>query len=84
MADNYSGIANKADPGSRHFAITPSDTVDMAIVPRCIYCNAAGTVQVQDKFGTTLAYAMSAGQILPFRGTRILATGTTATVYGWE
>jgi hypothetical protein len=24
------------------------------------------------------------GQVLPFRAVKVLATGTTATVYGWD
>ena len=32
-----------------------------------------------DASGTTVTYALSAGAVLPFRPTRVLATGTTAT-----
>lgn len=73
-----------ADPASRHFAITPSDTEDLAVRPCAIYCNVAGNAVIRDEDGTDLTYALVVGQILPFRGVRILATGTTATLFGWD
>lgn len=72
-----------SDPGVRHFQIVPSNDVDMAVKPRAIYCQADGVAVVRDSLGVDLPYAMVAGQVLPFRGVRILATGTTGTFYGW-
>ena len=69
-------------PADRHFAIVPSDTVDLAIIPRALFCQAAGTVVIRDADGTDLPYTLAQGQILPFRGRRILATGTSGTFYG--
>jgi hypothetical protein len=51
-------------------------------MPRSIYCEAAGTITVQDLDGTSLTYTLVQGQILPFRARKI--TAATATVYGWE
>lgn len=71
-------------PATRHYTITPSDTVDLPRRPRILYCMAAGNVAVQDAYGTVITYAMEPKERLEFRGTRIRATGTTAVVIGWE
>jgi hypothetical protein len=73
-----------ADPAVRHHAITPNDSADLAVRPRALYCTAAGDVVVRDQAGNDITYPMLAGQVLPFRAVRVLATGTTATVVGWE
>lgn len=83
MADRFQNVANKVNPADTHFAIVPSDTVDLNFVPRAIYCQADGTAQVMDDQGTVLPYAMTQGMILPIRAKRILSTGTTGTFYGW-
>lgn len=80
FADRQVGLS---DVASRHVAITPSNGADIASRPRSLYCEAGGTVVIRDEAGVDLTYTLAQGQILPFRGTRILATGTTATVYGW-
>lgn len=68
--------------GAVHFAITPDDGNDLSVRPRYLWCNSAGTVMLRDQLGTDLSYMVSAGQVLPFSPVRVLATGTTATVYG--
>jgi hypothetical protein len=83
MADRFANIADKTNPADVHFAITPSDSVALAFIPRAIYCATGGTAQVVDAAGTVLPYVMNAGDILPFRGVRINATSTTGTYYGW-
>jgi len=84
MADQFETIFVGLDaPASVHFAITPSNSVNLATVPRAIFCQVGGTVVIRDKAGTNLSYTLTAGAILPFRGVRILATGTTGTYYGW-
>ncbi len=84
MSDAFASYARGiADPGARHFAIVPSDSADLANRPRSIYCQVAGTIVIRDEAGTDLPYAMTEGQILPFRGVRVLATGTGGTFYGW-
>lgn len=85
MADIFSSMPVEAQsaPGSRHFAIAPSDDTNFAQPPRAIYCEEAGTAQVVDGAETVLPYTMTAGQILPFRGVRVNATDTTGTFYGW-
>lgn len=85
MADNFSQVAKSMEsPATRHFTITPSDTVDMTNRPRALYCTIGGNVAVRDELGVVITYPVLAGQVLAFRGTRIMATNTTATVVGWE
>jgi hypothetical protein len=83
MTDCFANVANRTNPGDRHFEIAPSDSQDMGIMPRAIYCAEDGTAQVVDAAGTVLPYAMAAGTWLPFRGVRINATGTSGRFYGW-
>ena len=70
-------------PAANHFAITPDDGADLPRAARVIYCHSAGDVALCDAAGTTLTYTLVQGQILPVAAVRVLATGTTATVYGW-
>jgi hypothetical protein len=84
MTDTFANFTpGLSDVASRHFAITPSDTTNLAIVPRALFCSAAGNAVIRDEGGVDITYPLSEGQILPFRGVRILSTGTTATVVGW-
>lgn len=85
MTDNfaYDGVREMA-PARVHFAITPSDTVDLAQPARSVYCNVAGTAVLRDGAGTNISYTLSVGQVLPLEVVRVLATGTTATVIGWR
>lgn len=68
--------------GQRHFEIVPSDTEDMPIRPRAIFCAEDGTAVIRDEGGIDLPYPLTAGMTLAFRGVRVLATGTTGTFYG--
>lgn len=71
-------------PALQHMAITPSDTQDLASRPRVIYCAEAGRAVLRDLAGTELGYDLVKGQILPLSVVRVLATGTTAVLYGWS
>jgi len=85
MPDHFASHAKGLEaPADRHYAIVPSDGADLPRVPRSVYCAAAGTAVLRDHQGTDLSYTLVAGQILPVRPVRVLATGTTATLYGWE
>lgn len=66
----------------RHFLIVPSDTEDLPIRPKALFCEDAGTVMIRDEGGVDLPYSMNFGDILPFRPVRVLATGTDGTFYG--
>ncbi|TNC73704.1 spike base protein, RCAP_Rcc01079 family [Rubellimicrobium roseum] len=85
MSDNFQNHQRGLEsPADRHQAITPSDTAPVVPRPRALWCQTAGDLAIEDRDGTRLTYAVAAGQILPFRAVRVLATGTTATVYGWD
>jgi hypothetical protein len=71
-------------PADVHYAITPDDNNDLPFKPRAIFCTASGNLAVRDGAGTDVIYPLLVGQILQFRAQRILSTGTTATVVGWE
>jgi hypothetical protein len=85
MTDSFQGHQRSLEgPGDRHQAITPSDSATLSPRPRALFCQAAGEVAVEDRQGVVLTYTLAAGQILPFRAVRVRATGTTATVFGWD
>lgn len=71
------------DPANRHFAITPADGVDLAVIPRALYCSTAGTLSLRDAANAIVQYNVAAGQVLAFRPVGVEATGTSATVIGW-
>lgn len=81
--DQFANSGNKVNPADRHFAIVPSDSTDLAIIPRAIYCQADGTIVVRDAAGVDLPYTMLSGQVLVMRPARVLSTGTSGTFYGW-
>ena len=84
--DRYgSNATGLTSPATRHFSITPSDTLDLAIRPRALRFNTTGTVVVQDALGTQITYNVAAGEVLPIRPARVMETGTTATgIVGWD
>ena len=85
MADNFQSHPPGLDsPARRHYAISPSDTVDLLQLPRALRVLTSGNLALRDELGTVITYAVTAGEILPFRAMRVMATGTTATVVGWE
>lgn len=69
-----------SDPADNQFAITPSDTVDMAFVARGIYVGVTGDIAIVTKDDSVVTYKNCVqGSILPVRAKRINATNTTAT-----
>ncbi len=85
MSDNFQNHQRGLEsPADRHTAITPSDTSPVLPRPRALWCQTAGNLAIEDSAGNVLTYAVAAGQIIPFRAVRIRATGTTATVIGWD
>lgn len=84
MTDPFVGNAvGLSSPATRHFAITPDDDTDLAILPRAIFCAASGTAVLRDGGGQDITYNLTIGDVVPFRPSRVLATGTTATLVGW-
>lgn len=66
-------------PASRLVAITPSDTVDLALTSRALNVAAAGTVRLSTLGGDVVTVFVAAGTAFPVRAVRIWQTGTTAT-----
>lgn len=80
MADKYlaDGVMSSARDA---LAITPSDSTDLADIPKAVYVGAAGNLVctlVDDTTSVTFV-GVQAGSILPIRPKRVLSTGTTAT-----
>lgn len=67
-------------PAENAAAITPSDSTDLPVVVRALYCIGTGSVVVTMRGGgAAVTLPMVAGAPLPVRVTRVWATGTTAT-----
>ena len=83
--DEFQSLAKGlSSPATKHFAIQPSDTADLPMLPRVVFCQTEGTIMIRDSEGVDLPYTMLAGDRLDFRGVRVLSTGTTGTYYGWS
>jgi uncharacterized lipoprotein NlpE involved in copper resistance len=82
VEDKFKGAAQKSNIAFGDLAetITPHDINVLTKAYKYIAAGAtAGTVRCIDRAGTTTDWYLQAGQPLPFRPHRILATGTTAT-----
>lgn len=75
----FRGGLDPQDPASRWFPITPSDTVDLAEIPKEIYVGGAGNITALGFDGVSGTFAVTAGQILRIRPARVMAAGTSAT-----
>lgn len=83
MPDAFDNHPNSLEsPFTRHFLITPDNSVNMTDRPRAIRCNVAGTAVLVDEAGTALSYTLAVGEVISGRIVRVNATGTTATLYG--
>ncbi len=61
-------------------AISPSDTIDLTVLPRAVYVGLTGHVSVRMPGGQVIVFQNAqAGSFLPIRAQGINATGTTAT-----
>lgn len=84
MSDPFAHFSRGLEsPAAQHALLVASNSADLAVRPRVVYCAAAGTAVLRDQAGRDLSYALEAGQILPLSPVRLLATGTSATLYGW-
>jgi hypothetical protein len=81
MVDNFATYGDGLDaPAHSAFAVTPSDTADLAIDTRAIYVGVSGNITVNMVGSGTVTFTgVPQGTILPIRASRIYATGTTAT-----
>jgi hypothetical protein len=81
MTDYRFGYNDSQKPHRDGFAITPSDTVDLPYTASSIWVGGVGNVTLVTPYGTALTFtAVPAGTLLPFCATRVMATGTTATL----
>jgi hypothetical protein len=82
MTDAFSSYTpGLTSPGTRAFAITPSDTEDLPHVTRAIYIGGSGNIVAVTQGGDEVTFAsVFAGSILPVRIKRVKNTGTTATL----
>ncbi len=79
MAD-YLGQNSSTTPAYGGFAVTPSDSADLAALTRGLYVGVSGNVKVDMEDGTTLTFVgLAAGMIHPLRVKRVYSTLTTAT-----
>lgn len=66
-------------PAAHAFAVTPSDSTDVAETTRALYVGIGGAVAAVMASGASVTFgAVASGTVLPVRVTRVLATGTTA------
>lgn len=73
-------MTTQVNPANGAFAITPSNTNDLARVTRGIYVGGTGNLKVDMDDGTTVTFtSIAAGVIHPIKAQRVYATGTTAT-----
>jgi len=80
QSDNFNGMTSITAPAQHAVAITPSDTVNFAVVCRGIYVGGTGDVVVFMKGGEVTTFAqVPAGTTLPLRARRVNSTNTTAT-----
>ena len=73
-------MAQNAGPAMDGFAITPSDSTNMAAICRAIYVGVAGDVVLVTSQSTVLTFKnCPAGLIIPIAAIRVNNTNTTAT-----
>jgi hypothetical protein len=79
MPDPFKGFAKINSAPDSWYVVVPSNTVDLPTVPRALFFKAAGNVVLSGSDGVDITLAVTAGQRLDLRPTRIKATGTTVT-----
>ncbi|MEQ3625996.1 MAG: hypothetical protein ABNH26_08815 [Celeribacter sp.] len=85
MADRFENYGvGTTSPATRQYAITPTDGVDLDPRPRALFVLTDGDLVIRDELDAEITYPVTAGSLLPFRAVGIEATGTTATVAGWD
>lgn len=72
----------KTSPVNNHASVTPSDAEDLPVRPRALYILTDGNLAVRMN-GVNIVYPVFAGQVMPVRAERVLATDTTATCVAW-
>lgn len=81
MSDEFQAMSQSAlTPSENAFAITPSDTLPLPVVPKYLYVGIAGRVVLQTKEGAgdVVFDNVPAGGYIYVRASHVRATGTTA------
>ena len=81
MADPFSTRADTVSaPATGARAITPSDTVPLADIPKALYIGTGGAITMRGAADTadSVWTNVPSGSVLPFRPSHIRETGTTA------
>lgn len=78
--DQFSDFpTNLVAPARDAALVAPSNSADLAQLPRALFVGTAGNVAVVMAGGQAVTFEnCAAGSLLPVRPTRVLATGTTA------
>lgn len=80
MADKFATVeSGLTSPATRVTAITPDDSADLDEIVRAIRADAGGAitiVPVGNGDAETVTLSVAAGEIVPIRTRRVLATGT--------
>lgn len=81
MLDQFQSYGDSAaDPARRAFAVTPSDSAELATLPKALLVGGAGALVLRAvDSAADVTVAAAAGQIVPIRAQFVRATGTTAT-----
>jgi hypothetical protein len=80
-SDPYANFGDDLlSPSSNAAAVTPSDTVPLAVASKRLWIGGAGNVALITVRGVAVTYAsVPAGTYLQVRAKQVMATGTTAT-----
>ena len=81
MIDPFRTHVDAVDaPARAAFAVTPSDSAELATLPKAIYVGTGGHIVMRgaDDAADRTWKNVPAGSILPFRALAIRASGTTA------
>jgi hypothetical protein len=79
--DQFSNSADSVSaPARRAAAVTPSDSVALAAIPKALYVGSGGSVVARgvDDTADVTFVNVGAGTILPLRARYVRATGTSA------
>lgn len=81
ITDAHAPFAGAPDgPYLDGFAVTPTDSVDLAQLTTALYIGGAGTLRIITQKGTTLNFAaVPAGTTIRIRAKQVHSTGTSAT-----
>lgn len=78
MTDTFRNLdVGMTGPAEKHFMLSIDTDNDVDPRPRAIRCLNAGTITLRDVDGVDIPYPQLAGDVITFRGVRVMAmTGT--------